>query len=68
MLAARARGLGTCFTCLHLFFEEEAAKILGVPYDEIMQAALIPVGYTIGSDFKSAPRDPLAGIVHWDTW
>ncbi len=68
MLAARARGLGTCFTSLHLRFEEDAAKILGVPYDEIMQAALIPVAYTIGTDFKPAPRDPLANIIHWDTW
>ena len=68
MLAARARGLGTCFTSLHLFFEEDAAKILGVPYDEIMQAALIPVAYTIGADFKPAPRDPLENIIHWDTW
>ena len=68
LLAARARGLGTCFTSLHLFFEEDAAKILGVPYDEIMQAALIPVAYTIGTDFKPAPRDPLGNIIHWDTW
>ena len=68
MLAARARGLGTCFTSLHLFFEEDAAKILGIPYDEIMQASLIPVAYTIGSDFKTAQRDTLANIIHWDTW
>ncbi len=68
MLAARARGLGTCYTSLHLFFEEDAAKILGIPYDEIMQASLIPVAYTIGSDFKTAQRDTLANIIHWDTW
>jgi len=30
MLAARARGLGTVWTCLHLFFEEEAAQVLGM--------------------------------------
>lgn len=68
MLAARTRGLGTCFTCLHLFFEEDAAKILGIPYDEITQAALIPTAYTIGTEFKPAPRDPLANIIHWDAW
>ena len=68
MLAARARGLGTCYTSLHLFFEEDAAKILGIPYDEIMQASLIPVAYTIGSDFKTAQRETLANIIHWDTW
>ena len=30
------------------------------------EAALIPVAYTIGVDFKPAPRAPLASMVHWD--
>lgn len=68
MLAARARGLGTAWTSLHLFFEEEAAAILGIPYAEVQQTALIPVAYSKGTEFKPAPRDPLAGLVHWDTW
>jgi nitroreductase len=68
MLAARARGLGTCWTSFHLFFEREAAEILGLPYDEVMQAALIPVAYTIGTDFGPAPRKPLETMVHWDRW
>lgn len=68
MLAARARGLGSAFTTLHLFFEEEAAQILGIPYAEIMQACLIPVAYTKGTDFKPARREPLQAIVHWDAW
>ena len=29
MLAARSRGLGTCWTSLHLEHEREAAKLLG---------------------------------------
>jgi nitroreductase len=45
MLTVRSRGLGTCWTSLHLFFEEEAASVLGIPRAEVMQAALIPVGY-----------------------
>jgi nitroreductase len=68
MLAARARGLGTCWTSFHLLFEEEAAKILGIPYAEIMQACLIPVAYTKGTEFKPGPREPLQSMVHWDTW
>ena len=32
MLAARARGLGTCWTTLHLYHEREAAVVLGIPY------------------------------------
>lgn len=68
MLAARARGLGTAWTTLHLRHEEEAAAVLGIPYAEIMQAALIPVAYTLGTDFKPAPRAPLDTFVHWEKW
>jgi nitroreductase len=68
MLAARARGLGTVWTTLHLVHEKEIAEILGIPYDDVMQAALIPVAYTVGSDFKPGPREPVESIVHWDQW
>jgi nitroreductase len=68
MLAARAHGLGTAWTTLHLFFEREAAEVLGIPYAEVMQAALIPVAYTTGSDFRPAPRRSLERMVHWETW
>jgi nitroreductase len=68
MLAARARGLGTVWTCLHLFFEEEAATVLGIPYSEVMQAGIIPVAYTRGTRFKPAPREPLSNMVHWEGW
>ncbi len=68
MLAARARGLGTCWTTIHLAYEREAAQVLGIPYDEVMQVALTPVAYTKGTDFKPAPREPLETVVHWDQW
>ena len=68
MLAARSRGLGTALTGIHLVYEREAAEILGIPYDQITQAALIPVAYTIGTDFKTAKRKPLAEVVHRDRW
>jgi nitroreductase len=68
MLAARARGLGTTWTSLHLFFEEQAAELLGIPFREVMQAALIPVAYAKGTKFKPAPRDPLETAIHWDGW
>jgi nitroreductase len=68
MLAARARGLGTTFTSFHLFFEGDVARLLGIPFKEVMQATLIPVAYTKGSKFKPAPREPVGTIVHWDSW
>ena len=68
MLAARARGLGTVWTTLHLVYEKEAAEILGIPYEKITQTSMIPVAYTLGTDFKAGPREPLDTIVHWDQW
>ena len=68
MLAARARGLGTCWTTLHLPHEREAAELLGIPYDDVMQAALIPVAHTLGDEFRPGPRKPLELIVHWEQW
>ena len=68
MLAARERGLGTCFTSLHLLREQEVEDLLGIPYAAYMQSALIPVAYTQGTNFKPAMRKPLAEILHWDHW
>jgi nitroreductase len=68
MLAARARGLGTAWTTLHLGGEKEAAQLLGIPYEKVMQVAMIPVAYTLGTNFKPGPRLPLERIVHWDMW
>ena len=68
MLAARSRGLGTCWTTFHLMHEQRAAEILGIPYEKVTQVALIPVAYTIGTEFKPGKRKPLDTMVHWDSW
>ena len=67
MLAARARGLGTAWTSLHLMFEEEAREVLEMPA-HVTQAGLFPVAYYTGDDFKPAPRLPAAALTYWDTW
>lgn len=67
-LAARSRGLGTSWTTLHLRYEREAADILGIPYDSVSQGALLPVAYTVGTDFKPAARVDLDSIVHIGGW
>lgn len=67
MLAARARGLGTVLTTLHLAFADQAAELLGIP-DDVMQCGLLPLAYTIGDEFKPAERRPPEHITHWDTW
>jgi nitroreductase len=66
-LALRSRGLGSALTTLHLMHESEAAALLGVP-DDMQQVALLPVGYTKGTDFKRAARPPVSEITHWNRW
>ena len=66
-LAARARGLGTAWTSLHLMYEKEAAEILGIP-DHVTQAALLPVAYFTGDTFKPANRLPARDVTHLNQW
>jgi nitroreductase len=68
MLAARARGLGTTWTTAQAPLERELAEVLGVPYEEVMLAAFIPLAFTVGTDFKPAPRIPREEVLHWDRW
>lgn len=68
MLAARARNIGSVWTTVHLALEEEAAAILGIPYPDVMQVALIPFGYVVGDPFTEARRQPLDLVTHWDRW
>jgi nitroreductase len=68
MLAARSRGLGTAWTTIHLFHEREAAEVLGIPYDEVSQVALIPLAHTVGTSFKAGPREPLDAFARWESW
>jgi nitroreductase len=67
MLAARARGLGTAWTTLHLAREKEVAAVIGIP-DSVTQVCLSPLAYTIGTDFKPAARPDPDTIIHWDAW
>ena len=68
MLAARAHGLGTTWTTFHLGREREAAALLGIPYERVTQAGLIPVAYYTGEDFRPAHRLPVEQVVHWGAW
>ena len=68
MLALRARGLGSSWTTLQLWREQETADLLGIPYDTYTQVGLFPIAYTIGTDFKPAQRRPASEILHWNKW
>ena len=67
LLALRSRGLGSVWTTMHLAKEREVGEILGIP-DTATQAALFPVAYTIGTDFRPAARPPAETVTFWNTW
>jgi nitroreductase len=69
-LALRSRGLGSCWTTLHLLGdgEKQAAEVLGIPYDKYSQGGLFPIAYTKGTDFRPAKRLPAEQLTHWNGW
>jgi nitroreductase len=68
MLAARSRGLGTCWTTMHLAREREVADVLGIPFERVQQVCLTRLAYTRGLDFRPAGRPGADEVTHWDRW
>jgi nitroreductase len=69
MLAARARGLGTAWTSMHVATRErEVAEVLGIPFDTVSQAVLTPLAFTKGTDFRPAKRPDPEAVIHWNGW
>jgi nitroreductase len=66
-LAARARGLGSAWTTLHLAYEKEIAELLGIP-PQVRQGVLLPTAYFTGDTFRPARREPLDTVLHLDRW
>ena len=66
-LALRARGLGSAWTTVHLSQAREVAELLGIP-DGVTQVVLLPVAWTIGTDFSPAARRPASAITWFDHW
>ena len=66
-LALRARGLGSAWTTIHLGQGKEVAEVLGIP-EGVSQVVLLPVAWTIGTDFKPASRKPASEITWFDRW
>ena len=48
--------------------EKAVADIIGIPYDDYMQIALIPIAYTKGTDFKKAYRPSVDTVMHFNEW
>jgi len=66
-LAARARGLGSAWTTLHLRYERQVSQLLGIP-PNVRHGVLLPTAYFTGETFRPAPREPLDRVLHLDRW
>jgi nitroreductase len=66
-LAARARGLGTAWTTVHLGRADAVADLLGIP-DGVTQVVLLPLAHTVGTAFRPAARRPATEITYFDRW
>jgi len=66
MLAARALGLGTTLTTLHMLHEDDVKQLLGIPEDRSTMA-MIPVGWPKGK-FGEASRLPVEKVTYWESW
>jgi nitroreductase len=65
MLAARARGLGTAWTTIHLMKEAEVARLVDIPFESTQQVCLTPLAFTLGTDFKPALRPQPDTVIDW---
>ena len=66
-LALRARGLGTAWTTMIFQKREEVVDILGIPKG-VTPIVLLPVAWTVGTDFKPTARRPASQITWFDHW
>ena len=64
-VALRARGLGSAWTTAILNADDEIADLLGIP-PEMTQIAMLPVAWTKGTEFSTAPRYPSRDITYVD--
>src|SRR5438477_12062472 len=64
-LALRSRGLGSVLTTAHLLDDGPIQKLLGIPA-HYQQTCIIPVAYTIGTDFRPSPRVPVDEVIAWN--
>lgn len=66
-VALRARGLGTAWTTAVLSDRERLGDLLAIP-DDVTPVAMLPVAWTIGTDFRRVARTPAREIMYVDRW
>lgn len=64
-MLARPHGLGAVWTTGNMAVEREIAALLGIPYQSVMPAAVVPVAYPIGTKFRPAHRAPVEEVLQY---
>lgn len=69
MLALRSRGLGSAWTTQTTATPaaERVTELLALP-SGVTHVALLPVAYTVGSEFRPAKRPQPGTVTHWNGW
>jgi nitroreductase len=66
ILALRERGLGSLWATVSTRRAKEIFELLGVPQGEYTMLGTFPIAYTVGTDFKRAPRKPVAEVLTYN--
>jgi nitroreductase len=66
LLTARALGLGSVLTTVHLLYEKEIKERFGIP-PEVETVTLLPIGYPKGR-FGPTVRRPVEEVTYWGKW
>lgn len=67
ILAARAYGLGSTLTTLHIGHEDDVREILGLP-ENALTMAIIPLGYPSKGRWAQPKRRPVEEVVFYDRY
>ncbi|WP_436520255.1 nitroreductase family protein [Actinoplanes sp. HUAS TT8] len=67
ILAARAYGLGSTLTTLHIGHEDDVRNLLGLP-ENALTMAIVPLGYPSKGRWAEPKRRPLDEVVHYDRY
>jgi nitroreductase len=69
MLALHDRGLGSTMTTAHLVYEHDIADLLGIPFDQVTQVAMLPVAHLLpGTTGPGLRRTPASEVTMWNRW
>jgi nitroreductase len=66
LLAARALGLASALTTLHLLYEKDVKEALGLPQNA-ETFAILPIGWPMGK-FGRVSREPVERVTFFNQW